>query len=156
MLCVKTYDLAAAIEQMRPLVGPATAILTLQNGVEAPDLVAAARAATLNGGEYPFGSGIERGHGLEDMPYEDWALAGGVVILDASIEAVDRTGDAYRIHTRSPTGGAPMSFEADDLIAATGFTCPLGDLPRQQPSKHTPAVQGISKHLIIGKLEYRT
>jgi 2-dehydropantoate 2-reductase len=42
MLCVKTYDLAAAIEQMRPLVGPATAILTLQNGVEAPDLVAAA------------------------------------------------------------------------------------------------------------------
>jgi isoquinoline 1-oxidoreductase subunit beta len=28
------------------------------------------RAATLNGGEYPFGSGIERGHGLEDNPFE--------------------------------------------------------------------------------------
>jgi len=42
MLCVKTYDLAAAIEQIRPLVGPSTAILTLQNGVEAPELVAAA------------------------------------------------------------------------------------------------------------------
>ena len=27
------------------------------------------RAATLNGGEYPFGSGIERGHGLEDNPF---------------------------------------------------------------------------------------
>ncbi|HEY3228333.1 MAG TPA: 2-dehydropantoate 2-reductase [Roseiflexaceae bacterium] len=54
MLCVKTYDLAAAIEQMRPLVGPATAILTLQNGVEAPDLVAAAygRAAVLPGVVY--------------------------------------------------------------------------------------------------------
>jgi 2-dehydropantoate 2-reductase len=42
MICVKTYDLGAAIEQMRPLVGPATAILTLQNGVEAPDMLAAA------------------------------------------------------------------------------------------------------------------
>jgi isoquinoline 1-oxidoreductase beta subunit len=35
-----------------------------------PDLFAAARAATLNGGTYPFGSGIERGHGLEDNPFE--------------------------------------------------------------------------------------
>jgi 2-dehydropantoate 2-reductase len=50
-LCVKTYDLAAAIEQMRPLVDPATTIVTLQNGVEAPELVAAAygRAAVLPG-----------------------------------------------------------------------------------------------------------
>jgi isoquinoline 1-oxidoreductase subunit beta len=36
----------------------------------APELFAAARAATLNGGEYPFGSGIERGHGLEDNPFD--------------------------------------------------------------------------------------
>ncbi|HEY6320024.1 MAG TPA: molybdopterin cofactor-binding domain-containing protein [Thermoanaerobaculia bacterium] len=36
----------------------------------APELFAASRAATLNGGEYPFGSGIERGHGLEDNPFE--------------------------------------------------------------------------------------
>lgn len=42
VLGVKTYDLATAIEQMRPLVGPATTVLTLQNGVEAPELVAQA------------------------------------------------------------------------------------------------------------------
>jgi isoquinoline 1-oxidoreductase beta subunit len=36
----------------------------------APELYVAARAATLNGGEYPFGSGIERGHGLEDNPFD--------------------------------------------------------------------------------------
>jgi 2-dehydropantoate 2-reductase len=41
MVCVKNYDLSAAIEQMRPLIGPSTAILTLQNGVEAPDMLAA-------------------------------------------------------------------------------------------------------------------
>lgn len=42
LLCVKTYDLPQAIEQIRPLIGPHTAVLTLQNGVEAPELVAAA------------------------------------------------------------------------------------------------------------------
>jgi 2-dehydropantoate 2-reductase len=42
LLCVKTYDMIEAIEQMRPLVGPQTTVLTLQNGVEAPDMAAAA------------------------------------------------------------------------------------------------------------------
>jgi 2-dehydropantoate 2-reductase len=51
LLCVKTYDLTAAIEQLRPLVDSATTVVTLQNGVEAPELVAAAygRAAVLPG-----------------------------------------------------------------------------------------------------------
>ena len=63
------------------------------------------------------------------QPYEDWALAGGVVVLDAAIERVVRTADAYRVDTKSPVDGRPMSFTADDVIAATGFVCPLGDLP---------------------------
>ncbi len=45
LLCVKTYDLAEAIEHSRPLVGPHTAVLTIQNGVEAPGLAAAAFGA---------------------------------------------------------------------------------------------------------------
>jgi 2-dehydropantoate 2-reductase len=40
MLCVKTYDLAAILGAIRPLVGTQTTVFTLQNGVEAPDLVA--------------------------------------------------------------------------------------------------------------------
>jgi 2-dehydropantoate 2-reductase len=54
LLCVKTYDLAATIGQLRPMVGPSTAILTLQNGVEAPEMVAAAygRATVLPGVAY--------------------------------------------------------------------------------------------------------
>ena len=63
------------------------------------------------------------------QPYEDWALAGGVVILDASIESVERTGDRFVIRTKSAEGRA-MEFEADDVIAATGFECPLRDLPQ--------------------------
>jgi len=34
------------------------------------DIAAKARAAFHNGGEYPYGSGIERGQGLEDMPFD--------------------------------------------------------------------------------------
>jgi len=40
LMCVKTYDLVAALDQIRPLVGQQTTILTLQNGVEAPEQVA--------------------------------------------------------------------------------------------------------------------
>jgi 2-dehydropantoate 2-reductase len=51
LVCVKTWQLADAITMIEPLVGPRTAIVTVQNGVEAPDQVAAAygRAAVLPG-----------------------------------------------------------------------------------------------------------
>jgi 2-dehydropantoate 2-reductase len=54
LLCVKTYDLAATLGQLRPLVGPGTALVTLQNGVEAPAMVAAVygREAVLPGVVY--------------------------------------------------------------------------------------------------------
>ena len=37
---VKTYDLDAAAEQMRPLIGPETVVLPLQNGIDATDRIA--------------------------------------------------------------------------------------------------------------------
>ncbi|HWD81496.1 MAG TPA: 2-dehydropantoate 2-reductase [Kribbella sp.] len=40
LICVKTWQLPEVIESIRPLVGPQTAIVTVQNGVEAPDQVA--------------------------------------------------------------------------------------------------------------------
>jgi len=63
------------------------------------------------------------------QPYEDWALAGGVVILNASIEAVERNGDVFTVKTKSSDGVA-MDFAVDDVIGATGFECPLQDLPK--------------------------
>ena len=65
------------------------------------------------------------------QPYEDHVLAGGVIVLDASIERIERTGAAYRVHTRRSDGSGDLPFEVDDVIAATGFTSPLLDLPRQ-------------------------
>jgi 2-dehydropantoate 2-reductase len=53
---VKTWQLPAALPMLPPLVGPATAVMTMQNGVEAPDQVAEVvrRSAVLPGVAYIF------------------------------------------------------------------------------------------------------
>jgi hypothetical protein len=62
------------------------------------------------------------------VPYEDHLIGGGVVILEAAIDRVERLGREWRVHT-SLTDGQTRVFDVDDVIAATGFTTPLGDLP---------------------------
>jgi 2-dehydropantoate 2-reductase len=54
ILAVKTYDNDTALPMLRPLAGPRTVVLTLQNGVDSPDQVAAVvgEAATLAGPTY--------------------------------------------------------------------------------------------------------
>ena len=63
------------------------------------------------------------------QPYEDAALAGGVLLLDTTIERVVREAAGYRVLTRNAHDGRDLTFEVDDVIAATGFTAPLLDLP---------------------------
>ena len=63
------------------------------------------------------------------QPFEDNFLGLGVSILDASIDGIAHAGDAYRVDLRRTDNGMSMSVEADEVIAATGFTCPLLDLP---------------------------
>ncbi len=63
------------------------------------------------------------------QPFEDHALGGGVGILDASIEAIERGDGALRVSVRRTDNGESLSFVADDVISATGFVCPLVDLP---------------------------
>src|SRR3989442_3768491 len=62
------------------------------------------------------------------QPYEDAALAGGVVIFDTTIEEVVKDGPGYRVRTRD-AAGRELTMAADDVIAATGFVTPLLDLP---------------------------
>lgn len=62
------------------------------------------------------------------QPYEDHVLGGGVAVLNASIEEIARTPTGYRVRTTRSDGGGAMTFEAEDVIATTGFTPPLGDL----------------------------
>jgi thioredoxin reductase len=66
------------------------------------------------------------------QPYEDHVLGGGVAILDAAIERIERGeagGAPFRVITRRSTDSVEMAFDADDVIAATGFVAPLLDLP---------------------------
>src|SRR5258708_34968768 len=62
------------------------------------------------------------------QPFEDHVLGGGVGIVNASIDGVDRIPSGFRVRTSRSDGGGPLVFEVDDVIATTGFTPPLGDL----------------------------
>jgi thioredoxin reductase len=64
------------------------------------------------------------------QPYEDHVLGGGVSVLNASIDRVEQdAGGTFVVHLRRTDGGPDLAVEADDVIAATGFTAPLQDLP---------------------------
>jgi 2-dehydropantoate 2-reductase len=56
LFCVKSYDTEAAAEALRPILGPDTAVLTLQNGVVNEDTLAASlgSARVLGGVVYGF------------------------------------------------------------------------------------------------------
>ena len=54
----------------------------------------------------------------------------GCRLLDASIDAIDAaSATRFRVDLKRTDNGEALSVEADEVIAATGFTCPLLDLP---------------------------
>jgi thioredoxin reductase len=61
-------------------------------------------------------------------PVEDHLFGGGTFLVDCAIERVERTGSGFRVHAEGTTTPGSYVFEADDVIAATGFQTPLGDL----------------------------
>lgn len=64
------------------------------------------------------------------QPFEDHVLGGGVAILDGSIDRIEPTGSGpFTVSVRRADGGADLAIEVDDVISATGFVCPLVDLP---------------------------
>ena len=63
------------------------------------------------------------------QPFEDAALGGGVDILAASLKGISQAPGGLRVDLERSDNAMPMSLEADEVIAATGFTCPLLDLP---------------------------
>lgn len=64
------------------------------------------------------------------QPYEDHVLGGGVSILDAGLDRIERASDGgLTVYLRRTDGGGDLSVTVDDVISATGFVAPLGDLP---------------------------
>jgi thioredoxin reductase len=64
-------------------------------------------------------------------PYDEYARGGpGTYVLDVAIERIDRHADGFRVVAHGTTWDGKLVLEVDDVIAATGFQTPLGDLPR--------------------------
>jgi hypothetical protein len=63
------------------------------------------------------------------QPYEDFGLGGGTFALDLAVERIERTGRGWRVVGQGTTRPGAVDLEVDDVIAATGFTTPLLDLP---------------------------
>jgi len=91
------------------------------------------------------------------QPYEDHVLGGGNIVLDASIERIDRTPEGrFRTLLKGTTRPGDLALETDEIIAATGFGTPLGDigqlgvktfyqgrLPAQTPFWESASVPGV-------------
>jgi thioredoxin reductase len=65
------------------------------------------------------------------QPFDEHVRGGsGSHVVDASIESIERHGGGYRVHARGTTWAGELTVDADEVIAATGFSAPLRDLPR--------------------------
>ena len=63
------------------------------------------------------------------QPYEDAMLHNGVFLLDVKIERIDRSGEGFRVRMSRTDDGRELTYEADAVIATTGFSVPMRDLP---------------------------
>jgi thioredoxin reductase len=65
------------------------------------------------------------------QPYEEHVRGGGgTFILDAALERVERTAEGYRVRVSGTSRPGRLDLEADEVVLATGFRTPLGDLPK--------------------------
>ncbi|HET6780536.1 MAG TPA: NAD(P)-binding domain-containing protein, partial [bacterium] len=62
------------------------------------------------------------------LPYEDHVLGGGVFMLDAVTDRIERTESGFRVSASGTTRPGAFTFAVDVVVAATGWTTPLGDL----------------------------
>ena len=63
LLCVKLWDVESAGEQLRPIVGPQTSVVPLQNGIDAADrlIPILGREAVMGGSAFVTGSIVAPG-----------------------------------------------------------------------------------------------
>jgi thioredoxin reductase len=63
------------------------------------------------------------------QPYEDAGFGGGTFVLDVALEQILRTPNGYRITGAGTTRDGRLDLTVDEVIAATGFSTPLLNLP---------------------------
>jgi thioredoxin reductase len=122
-----TRDAASYADRRLFIIGKQNSAFELASGLlqwASPIILASPRPAQLSVNLHSLG-GV-RARYLQ--PWEDADLGGGVFILDASIERIERHAGGLAVHTRRTANGEPFVVEVDEVIAATGFRSPLLDL----------------------------
>ncbi|HET6642975.1 MAG TPA: NAD(P)-binding domain-containing protein [Gaiellaceae bacterium] len=63
------------------------------------------------------------------QPYEEYVRGGaGTYVVNAAIQQIERADGGLRVVAEGTTWPGRLEFDADDVILATGFEAPLGDL----------------------------
>jgi thioredoxin reductase len=93
----------------------------------AQGLLASARQVTLASPAPARATVLERASGR--IGYLQTHGDHGPLVLDASIEWIEHGPDGFEINMKGTTQEGDLELEADEVIAATGFRTPLGDLP---------------------------
>jgi thioredoxin reductase len=122
-----TRDAASYADRRLFIIGKQNSGFELASGLlqwASPIILASPRPAQLSVNLHSLG-GV-RARYLQ--PWEDADLGGGVFILDAAIERIERHAGGLAVHTRRTANGEPFVAEVDEVIAATGFRSPLLDL----------------------------
>jgi thioredoxin reductase len=125
---VDTREAASYAGQRLFILGKANSGFELASGLlqwASPIILASPRSAQLSVNLHSLG-GVRARY---VQPWEDAELGGGVFILNAAIERIEKHADGIAVHTRRTDNAEPFVAEVDEVIAATGFTAPLLDLP---------------------------
>ena len=124
---VDTRDAASYAGKRLFIMGKANSGFELASGLlqwASPIILASPRSAQLSVNLHSLG-GVRARY---VQPWEDAELGGGVFILNAAIERIEKHADGLAVHTRRSDTSEPFVADVDEVIAATGFTTPLQDL----------------------------
>ena len=138
LFCVKSFDTRSAAEALRPVLGPATGVVSLQNGVDNEEAIddVLGRGVALGGAAYVFA-------GIEAPGVIRHTFAGRIVFGELDGRVRDR---ATRLRDALARAGVPVELSADIrrvlwekyllISAQAGMTaltrCPAGVL-RETP-----------------------
>ena len=115
IVSVKAYDNATALPMLTPMIGPETVVLTLQNGVDSVDEVAAvAGERRVLGGTTYVATALE-GPGLIVQTGVHRSIIFGEVFGDRSRDHAARAGDRRRARRRRHPGDAGRRRARPDL-----------------------------------------
>lgn len=124
---VDTREAASYAGKRLFILGKANSGFELASGLlqwASPIILASPRSAQLSVNLHSLG-GVRARY---VQPWEDAELGGGVFILNAAIERIEKHAAGLAVHTRRTDNSEPFVAEVDEVIAATGFTTPLLDL----------------------------